>query len=228
MMRAVTALAGAVLVAVPVAADPRAAYPVAVIGLVCALVIGWPRRGAAAGRRVAAAIRARGWIPARAEVGPAGPRPAPPGPAPPGTAHASPAPASPGAAAEGREPGLAGPDVAEKVRAAAGTVVAVAVIIECAASRLDSAAMAGEGLLLLGFLVLLGRPAGLAGGTTRAWLRLRLPTVLAAVAATGIVLAALAAVPGSSPWLALGGLAAAVVAYLVAAPRDRSGGSPPG
>ncbi len=176
MMRAVTALAGVALVAVPVAADPRAAYPVAVIGLVCALIIGWPQRGAAAGRRVAAAIRARAWIPARA---------------------------------------------------AAGTVVAVAVIIECAASRLDTVAMAGEGLLLLGFLLLLGRPAGLAGGTTRAWLRLRLPAVLGAVAATGIVLAALAAVPGSSPWLALGGLAAAVAAYLVAAPRDRSGGSPP-
>ena len=117
--------------------------------------------------------------------------------------------------------------MAEKARAAAGTVVAVAVIIECAASRLDTVAMAGEGLLLLGFLLLLGRPAGLAGGTTRAWLRLRLPAVLGAVAATGIVLAALAAVPGSSPWLALGGLAAAVAAYLVAAPRDRSGGSPP-
>ena len=243
MMRAVTALAGVVLVAVPVAADPRAAYSVAVIGLVCALVIGWPQRGAAAGRRVAAAIRARTWIPARAEIrpasrgpappGPAPPGPAPPGPAPPGPAPASPAPASPaaaspGAAAEGRKPNPAGPDAAEKVRAAAGTIVAVAVIIECAASRLDTAAMAGEGLLLLGFLVLLGRPAGLAGGTTRAWLRLRLPTALAAVAATGIVLAALAAVPGSSPWLALGGLAAAVAAYLVAAPRDRSGGSPPG
>jgi hypothetical protein len=35
-------------------------------------------------------------------------------------------------------------------------------------------------------------------------------------------------VPGSSPWLALGGLAAAVAAYVVAAPRDPSGGSPPG
>jgi len=224
-------------VAVPVAADPRAAYPVAGIGLACALVIAWPRRGTAAGRRVAAAIRARGWIRARGQIGPASRRPAPPspapaspapaGPAPAGPAPAGPASASPGAA-EGREPNPAGPDAAEKVRAAAGTVVAVAVIIECAASRLDTAAMAGEGLLLLGFLVLLGRPAGLAGGTTRAWLRLRLPTVLAAVAATGIVLAALAAVPGSSPWLALGGLAAAVAAYLVAAPRDRSGGSPPG
>ena len=48
-------------------------------------------------------------------------------------------------------------------------------------------------------------------------MRLRLPAVLGAVAATGIVLAALAAVPDSSPWLALGGLAAAVAAYLVAA-----------
>jgi hypothetical protein len=233
MMRAVTALAGAVLVAVPVAADPRAAYPVAGIGLACALVIAWPRRGTAAGRRVAAAIRARGWIPGRTEISSAGRGPAPPGsapasPAPASPAPASPAPASPGAAAEDREPDQAGPDAAEKVRAAAGTVVAVAVIIECAASRLDTVAMAGEGLLLLGFLLLLGRPAGLAGGTTRAWLRLRLPAVLAGVAATGIVLAALAAVPGSSPWLALGGLAAAAAAYLVAAPRDRSGGSPPG
>ena len=228
MMRAVTALAGAVLVAVPVAADPQAAYPVAGIGLVCALVIGWPQRGTAAGRRVAAAIRARAWIPGRAEIGPAGRGPAPPRPAPASPAAASPAPGSPGAAAEDREPDQAGPDAAEKVRAAAGTVVAVAVIIECAVSRLDTAAMAAEGLLLLGFLLLLGRPAGLAGGTTRAWLRLRLPAVLAGVAATGIVLAALAAVPGSSPWLALGGLAAAAAAYLVAAPRDRSGGSPPG
>jgi len=232
MMRAITALAGVVLVAVPVAADPRAAYPVAVIGLVCALVIGWPQRGAAAGRRVAAAIRARGWIRARGQIGPASRRPAPPSPAPASPAPAGPAPAGPASAspgaAEGREPNPAGPDAAEKVRAAAGTVVAVAVIIECAASRLDTVAMAGEGLLLLGFLLLLGRPAGLAGGTTRAWLRLRLPAVLAGVAATGIVLAALAAVPGSSPWLALGGLAAAAAAYLVAAPRDRSGGSPPG
>ena len=217
MIRAVSALAAVALVAVPVAADPRAVYPVAVIGLVCALVIGWPQRGAAAGRRVAAAIRARAWIPARAEIGPARRGPAP----------ASTGPASTGAAAEGGDPRPAGPDAAEKVRAAAGTVVAVAVIIECAASRLDTAAMAGEGLLLLGFLLLLGRPAGLAGGTTRAWLRLRWPAVLGAVAATGIVLAALVAVPGSSPWLALGGLAAAVAAYLVAAPRDRSGGSPP-
>jgi len=213
MMRAITALAGVVLVAAPVAADPRGVYPVAVLGLLCVIVLGWPQRGAAAARRVAVAVRARAGIPGRAETAPAG---------------RGPASASPAAATAGREPGLAGPDAAERVRAAAGTLLAVVVIVECAASRLDTAAMAGEGLLLLGFLLLLGRPAGLAGGTARAWLRLRLPAVLGAVAATGIVLAALAAVPGSSPWLALGGLVAAVAAYVVAAPRDPSGGSPPG
>jgi hypothetical protein len=220
MMRAVTALAGVVLVAVPVAADPRGIYPVAGLGLLCVLVIGWPQRGAAAARRVAAAVRARAGIPARSQIAPAGP----------GAATASPtgATASPrgatAAGAAGREPGTAGPDDAERVRAAAGTVAAVAVVIECAASRLDTAAMAGEGLLLLGFLLLLGRPAGLTGGTARAWLRLRLPAALSAVAATGIVLAALAAVPGSSPWLALGGLVAAVAAYVIAAPRGDPGG----
>jgi hypothetical protein len=204
MMRAVTAMAGAVLVAIPVAADPRGAYPVAGLGLLCALVIGWPQRGAAAARRVAAAVRARAGIPARAEIAP-------------GTT-------GPGPGGAGQGLGPAGPDAAERVRTAAGTVAAVVVIIECAASRLDTAAMAGEGLLLLGFLLLLGRPAGLAGGTARAWLRLRLPAVLGAVAATGIVLAALAAVPGSSPWLALGGLVAAVAAYVIAAPRGDPGG----
>jgi hypothetical protein len=217
MMRAVTALVGVVLVAVPVAADPRVLYPVAGLGLLCALIIGWPQRAATAARRVAAAVRARAGIPARAEIATAGPGTATVGP---GAATVSPGAAT---AAAGREPGPAGPDAAGRVRAAAGTVAAVAVVIECAASRLNTAAMAGEGLLLLGFLLLLGRPAGLAGGTARAWLRLRLPAVLGAVAATGIVLAALAAVPGSSPWLALGGLAAAVAAYAVAAPRGDRG-----
>lgn len=225
MMRAVTALAGVVLVAVPVAADPRGVYPVAALGLLCALVIGWPQWGAAAARRVAATVRARAGIPPRPEIAPASPGAAT---ASPRAATASPraATASPGAAADaaGREPVPAEAGAAERVRAAAGTVVAVAVVVECAASRLDTAAMAGEGLLLLGFLLLLGRPAGLAGDTARAWLRLRLPAVLGAVAAAGIVLAALAAVPGSSPWLALGGLVAAVAAYVVAAPRGDPGG----
>jgi hypothetical protein len=133
-------------------------------------------------------------------------------------------PAGRGLTPAGRGLTRAGRDAAEGARAAAGTVAAIAVIAECAVSRLGTAAMAAEGLLLLGFLLLLGRPAGLAGGAARAWLRLRMPAALAAVAATGIVLAALAAAPGSSPWLALAGLAAAAAAYLVAAPRDRSGG----
>ena len=189
MMRAVTALAGVVLVAVPVAADPRAAYPVAVIGLVCALVIGWPRRGAAAGRRVAAAIRTRAWIPARAETGRRRARPASrPAPArQAGRARQSRARqpcrqprVGTGAAAEGREPNPAAPMRPRRCGRRPGRWSRSPSSSRCAASRLDTAAMAGEGLLLLGFLLLLGRPAGLAGGTTRAWLRLRLPAVLGA------------------------------------------------
>jgi hypothetical protein len=215
MMRAITALVAVVLVAVPVAVDPRGVYPVAALGLLCALVTGWPQRGTAAARRAATAVRARAGIRARAQIAPAGRQPVP-------------ASASGAAAMAGRAPGPARADAADRVRTAAGTVAAVAVIIECAASRLGTAAMAGEGLLLLAFLLLLGRPAGLAGGTARTWLRLQLPAVVGAVAATAIVLAALAAVPGSSPWLALGGVAAAVAAYLVAAPRGGAGGSPRG
>ncbi len=56
MMRLATALAGVVLVLVPVAAEPAWAYPVAVAGLGCALVTLWPRHGASAARRVRAAI----------------------------------------------------------------------------------------------------------------------------------------------------------------------------
>src|SRR5215472_1652343 len=105
MMRAVTTLAGVVLVTVPVVADPRGLYPVAGLGLLCALVIGWPQRGAAAARRGAAAVRARAGIPARPEIAAVGP----------GAATTSPtgATTSPGAAttadAGGREPGPAGP-----------------------------------------------------------------------------------------------------------------------
>jgi hypothetical protein len=214
-MRVATALAGIVLVLVPVAAEPAWAYPVAVAGLIGALITLWPQHGLNAARRLQAAIRRR--------------RAAGHGDS---AAGAQETPAAGAAGHAIGPPGLEAPSgtvaAVGGVREVAGTAAAVAAIAGCAASRLDTAAMAGEGLLLLVFVLLLGRPAGLAGGTTRAWLRLRLPTVLAAVAATGIVLAALAAVPGSSPWLALGGLAAAVVAYLVAAPRDRSGGSPPG
>lgn len=211
MMRAATALAGVLLVLIPVAANPRGVYAVAAIGLACALVTAWPRRGATAARRVSAAIRARARI-APADRGPD---------------HTSRGldQAGRGLDQAGRGPAPTGTEADEGVRAAAGTLVAIAVIIECALSRLDTAAMAAEGLLLLGFLLLLDRPAGLAGSTGRTWLRLRLPALLGGVAATGIVLAALAAVPGSSPWLALGGLAAAAAAYLVAAPRGGTGGS---
>ncbi len=214
-MRVATALAGVVLVLVPVAAEPAWAYPVAVAGLICALITLWPQHGLNAARRVRAAIRR--WRTARHGDAAAGPRAAAAGGA-----------AGPAIGPAGQDVPGGTREAVSGVREVAGTAAAVAAIAGCAASRLDTAAMAGEGLLLLVFVLLLGRPAGLAGGAVRTWLRLRAPAVLAAVAVTGIVLAALATVPGASPWLALGGLVAAVAAYVVAPPRSRSRGPGPG
>lgn len=99
-----------------------------------------------------------------------------------------------------------------------GTVAAVAAIIQCAASRLGAVALAGEGLLLLCYLLLLDTPARLPGAAARRWLRLLVPGVLAALAATGALLAVLTATPGASAWITLAGLVAAVAAYLVVLP----------
>ncbi|HEY2575026.1 MAG TPA: hypothetical protein VGI74_01840 [Streptosporangiaceae bacterium] len=100
-----------------------------------------------------------------------------------------------------------------------GTFIAAAAIAECAVSRLNAAALAAEGLLLLGYLLLLDTPTGVRWSATARWLRSRIRAVLAGVTATGLVLAGLAAAPSVAPWILLAGLAAAITAYLVAIPR---------
>lgn len=100
-----------------------------------------------------------------------------------------------------------------------GTLTAAAAIAECAVSRLNAAALAAEGLLLLGYLLLLDAPAGARWTATGQWLQSRLRAVLAGVATTGLVLAGLAAAPSVASWILLAGLAAAMAAYLVAIPR---------
>lgn len=99
-----------------------------------------------------------------------------------------------------------------------GTVTAGIAIVLCAVSRLNPNALAGEGLLLLVYLLLLDLPAGAA---VRPWLRSRMAAVLTGLAAMGLVLAALDTNPTDSLGIVLGGLAATVVAYLIAAPRRR-------
>jgi hypothetical protein len=98
----------------------------------------------------------------------------------------------------------------------AGTVVAAAAIAQCALSRLGAAALAGEGLLLLGYLLLLEMPSGPLGTSAHWWLRHRWLPMLAGVASTGLVLVALAVTPPAAAWIVLAGVACAVAAYLVA------------
>jgi hypothetical protein len=105
-----------------------------------------------------------------------------------------------------------------------GTLTATAAIAECAVSGLNAAALAAEGLLLLGYLLLLDAPTRARWTATAQWLRSRLRVALAGVMATGLVLAGLAAAPSVASWILLAGLAAAIVAYLAAVPR-RPGGA---
>jgi hypothetical protein len=103
--------------------------------------------------------------------------------------------------------------------AAAGMAAAAAAIAQCAVSSLNDAALAGEGLLLLAYLLLLDVPEGLQTAAARKWLRLRTPAALAGLAVVVVVLAALAVTPSASAWIAIAGLAAAAIAYLTAMPR---------
>jgi len=109
----------------------------------------------------------------------------------------------------------------------AATVATAAAIGECAVSRLGGAGVAAEGLLILAYLVLADAPAGLPGSDAVRWVRRQAPLGLAGLVAAGVLLGALALRPAPSVLVVLIGLAAAVVAYFAALPRDRGGGNGP-
>jgi hypothetical protein len=99
-----------------------------------------------------------------------------------------------------------------------GPAIAVTVAIASAAfSRAGTAALAAEGLFILGYLLTADAPLVRPGQ----WLKSQLRLCVAGVIASGAVLAALALHPASSPWLAVVGLVAAVAAYLTALPSAR-------
>jgi hypothetical protein len=79
--------------------------------------------------------------------------------------------------------------------------------------------LAGEGLLILGYLLLLDFPRPIPAQATRRWMRQQLPVMLAGLATTGAVVAGLALPAGSSWWMVLGGIAAALAAVLIALPH---------
>jgi hypothetical protein len=99
--------------------------------------------------------------------------------------------------------------------AAAATAVAISVI-----GHLGVVSLAAEGLLILGYVILLDWPQHAQGAVRWRWLRQQAPAGLAGLIATGAVLASLAVSPPASPWIVLTGLACAVTAYLVALPRS--------
>ncbi len=98
---------------------------------------------------------------------------------------------------------------------AAGTLAAVVPVIQCAAWPPGSVLLAAEGLLILGYLLLLDGPVSLP------WLRSQVRYAVAGLLGAGVVLAALAVPSATSVWLVLAGLGAAVAAYLIAVPLAR-------
>jgi hypothetical protein len=93
-----------------------------------------------------------------------------------------------------------------------GPALAVAAaVVSCAAANVPVAVLAVEGLVILGYLLLIGAPPELGP-----WARGQVPLAAAGVLAGAAVLAAFAVRPSGSAWLALTGLAAAVAAYLLA------------
>jgi hypothetical protein len=116
--------------------------------------------------------------------------------------------------------GLGGLAVLAAARWGRGTALAVtAAIICCAVSTAGIAVLAAEGLLILGYLLVTGLPAGLP--RPGRWLRGQLPLLVAGLIAAGAVLAAFAVHQPASAWLTVAALAAAVAAYLIALPTLR-------
>jgi hypothetical protein len=105
-----------------------------------------------------------------------------------------------------------------------GLAVAAA-IVSCALPGAGVAVLTAEGLLILGYLVAVDAPAGIA--VPGRWLRRQAVLLVPALVVTGAVLAAYAVRPSASAWLAHAGIAAAVTAYLVALSSPRRDTLPP-
>jgi hypothetical protein len=98
----------------------------------------------------------------------------------------------------------------------AGTLAAVVPVVQCAIWPPGTALLAAEGLLILGYLLLLDGLTGLRG---------QLRFGAAGLIGAGVVLAALEVPAATSAWLVLAGLGAAVAAYVIAVPIRHTGDS---
>jgi hypothetical protein len=102
---------------------------------------------------------------------------------------------------------------------AAGTLAAVAAVVESALGRPALAVLAGQGLLILGYLLLVDAPGVMPGATAVRWLRRQLPAALWGMLTAAVVLVVLAVPVPVSAWLIVAGAGAAVAATVVALPR---------
>ena len=111
---------------------------------------------------------------------------------------------------------LAGP--AARWRAVA-TLAAAAAVIESALGHPGRAVLAAEGLLILGYLLLVDAPHAMTAAVTVRWLRLQLPAAVWGAVTAATVLVVLAIPVPASAWLLIAGAAGAVAATALALPR---------
>jgi hypothetical protein len=100
-----------------------------------------------------------------------------------------------------------------------GTLAAAAAVTEAALTRPDLAVLAWEGLLILGYLLLVDAPRRMPWTMTAHWLWRQLPLAVWGVFTAAIVLVVLAVRVPVSAWLLVAGAGAAVAAVLIALPR---------
>jgi hypothetical protein len=103
-----------------------------------------------------------------------------------------------------------------------GTLAAAASVTEAALTRPDLAVLAWEGLLILGYLLLVDAPRRMPATMTAHWLWRQLPLAVWGVFTAAIVLVVLAVRVPVSAWLLVAGAGAAVAAVVVALPRRPS------
>jgi hypothetical protein len=101
----------------------------------------------------------------------------------------------------------------------ASLAAVTAAIAGCVISAPAAPLLAGEGLLILGYLLLLDIPRPLPAHAIRRWARRQRPLALAGLATSGAVLAGLALPVAGWWWPVLAGIAAAVAAAAIALPR---------
>lgn len=100
-----------------------------------------------------------------------------------------------------------------------GALAALAAVFACLASSAHEWALALDGLLIVGYLVLLDAPRNPHARATQRWLRQQLPVAAYALAASAAVLILLSVPVPASAWLVAAGAAAAVAAAAIALPR---------